>query len=148
MVARRQDSETFEKMVGCLMEANQGWASKAGVLILTVIRPFFGYNQKPNRVALHDLGAAAAQLSLQATALGLQTHQMAGVNLSRVRQTFDVPEGYEPQTAIAIGYPADTDPIDEDEKKLHQRESGPRERLTLAEQVFGGKWGVRADFVP
>ena len=80
IVARRQDHEAFGKMVGCLLEANQGWANQAGVLVLTATRTTFAYNQKPNRVALHDLGQAACQFSLQAVQLGLQVHQMAGVN--------------------------------------------------------------------
>lgn len=147
IVARRQDTGAFDRMIGCLMEANQGWASKAGVLVLTVTRSTFAYNGKPNRVALHDLGLAAAQLSLQATSLGLQVHQMAGVNLSRVRQEYSVPEGHEPQTAIAIGYADTSEPSDDLEKQLHQRETGPRTRVALGEQVFGAKWGTQADFI-
>ena len=148
IVARRQDAEAFEQVLGCLLEANQVWAKEAGVLVLTVSRGAFRRGGKPNRVALHDLGLAAAQLSLQATSLGLQTHQMAGVNLSLVRQRFGVPEGYDPQTAIAIGYPDHNQPQSEVAKQLHDRDSGPRQREPLAAQVFGEKWGVRADFVP
>ncbi|MGI9471151.1 MAG: nitroreductase family protein, partial [Rubripirellula sp.] len=98
IVARRQDGEAFEKAIGCLMEPNQAWASRAGVLLLTVTRSVFAYNQKPNRVAFHDLGQAAAHLALQAGELGLHVHQMAGVNLSQVRQAYAIPEGHEPQT--------------------------------------------------
>lgn len=144
IVARRQDGEAFERMLNCLLEANQAWAAKAGVLILTVTRSTFAYNGKPNRVALHDLGQAAAQLSLQATELGLQVHQMAGVNLSVVRQQYGIPEGFEPQTAIAIGYPDESDPTDDLGSQLKGRESGKRERTPLSEQVFGDKWGDSA----
>jgi nitroreductase len=147
IVARRQDSEQFQKMVGCLMEANQGWAAAAGVLLLTVMRTKFAYNGKPNRVALHDLGQAACQLSLQATALGLQVHQMAGVNLSRIRQQYDIPEDHEPQTAIAIGYPSADPPTTEDEQAWQRRQSGPRERRSFADQVFSGKWGQKPTFL-
>lgn len=146
ILARRQDKEAFERMIGCLMEANQGWARNAGALLLTATRSSFAYNNKPNRVAQHDLGQAAAQLSLQATALGLQVHQMAGVNLSLVRQEYGIPEGHEPQTAIAIGYPDTTEPADESARQLHQRETAPRTRKPIAEQVFGDKWGSQADF--
>lgn len=148
IIARRQHSDRFDRMVGCLLEANQGWARDAGALLLTVIRPVFAYNQKPNRVALHDLGQAAAQLSLQATALGLQTHQMAGINLSLVRQQYAIPEGFEPQTAIAIGYPETGEPVDDAAKELQKRESAPRTRKPLQEHVFSEKWGAQADFAP
>lgn len=147
IVAHREDEAEFEKVLGCLVEANQGWARHAGVLMLSVIRTTFQANQKPNRVALHDLGQAACQLSLQATELELQVHQMAGVNLSAIRQKFDIPSGHEPQTAIAIGYPATGEPQGDQEQELEDRQSGPRERRTLAQQVFTGKFGNTADFL-
>ena len=75
IVARREDSAAFQTALGCLLEANQAWAHNAGVLMLTVIRTTFRRGGKPNRVALHDLGAAATSLALQATGEGLQVHQ-------------------------------------------------------------------------
>ena len=147
IVARRQDPAAFEKMVSCLLEANQGWAQHAGALILTAIRPTFAYNGKPNRVALHDLGQAACQLSLQATQVGLQVHQTAGVNLSRVRQEYSLPSDIEPQTAIAIGYPNTGEPIDDTQKQMRERELGARKRRPLSEQVFENGWGQAASFL-
>ncbi len=148
IIARRQDTASFNSMLGCLMEANQAWAKNAGVLLITVSRATFRANQKPNRVAQHDVGQASAHMALQATSLGLQIHQMAGVNLSLVRQTYSIPDGHEPQTAIAIGY-ADLSPPSSDEaKELHKRESGPRTRLSLSEQTFAEKWGQPASFLP
>jgi nitroreductase len=148
IVARRQDGQAFAQMLGCLLEANQSWAKEAGVLLLTVSRNTFRRGGKPNRVALHDLGQAAAHLALQAASVGLQAHQMAGVNLSLVRQRYAIPDGFDPQTAIALGYPATAEPDGELAKELSQRDNGPRIRQPLADQVFGGKWGDRADFVP
>lgn len=144
ILARREDGEAFETALSCLVEANQQWAKHAGVLLLTVIRTTFRLNGKPNRVALHDLGAAAICMALQATAEGLQVHQMAGVNLSRARQVYRIPEGYEPETAIAIGYPGDS--ADEDDP-LAARDRQPRTRLPLREQVFEGVWGTPAEIV-
>jgi nitroreductase len=146
IIARRQDEEAFQRMISCLMEANREWASNAGALILTVTRAAFEYNGKPNRVAQHDLGQAAAYLAIQATALGLQVHQMAGVNLSLIRQEYGIPEGYDPQTGIAIGYADTSEPVDDQAKELSKRESGPRRRKALGEQVFTGKWGNPAEF--
>lgn len=145
ILARRGDREAFETALACLVEGNQLWAKNAGALLLTVARTTFRANNKPNRVALHDLGGAATAMALQATAEGLQVHQMAGVNLSRVRQAYDVPEGHEPQTAIAVGYP-DTSEADADDE-LAQRDQKRRTRLSLAEQVFGDAWGQPAELV-
>lgn len=146
IIARRQDSEAFARMIGCLMEANRVWANQAGALILTVTRSAFEYNGKPNRVAQHDLGQAAAHLALQATSLGLQVHQMAGVNLSAIRQEYRIPDGFDPQTAIAIGYPDTSQPVGDQAVELSKRESGPRRRKPLKDQVFCGKWGSPAEF--
>ncbi|TWU42480.1 nitroreductase family protein [Novipirellula artificiosorum] len=141
IVARRQDTEPFQTMLSCLLEANQAWASQSGVLLISVIRTTFRKNQKPNRVALHDLGQAAAHLALQATQIGLQVHQMAGLNLSRVRQIYEIPDSHQPQTAIAIGYPDRSAPVTEVDRELQQRETRARERMPLRDQVFSSKWG-------
>mgnify|MGYP001815251928 FL=1 len=147
IIARRQDHDDFQRMLGCLMEANRAWASQAGALIVTVIRNSFEYNGKPNRVALHDVGQAAAHLALQAASIGLQVHQMAGVNLSAIRQEYAVPEGYSPQTAIAIGYPDTSEPVTDPGRELQKREEGSRRRKPLRDQVFARSWGSPAEFV-
>ncbi len=36
IIARRQETEEFARMLSCLMEANQGWAANAGVLVKPV----------------------------------------------------------------------------------------------------------------
>ncbi|MEM6776666.1 MAG: nitroreductase family protein [Planctomycetota bacterium] len=147
IVARRQDTTDFETMIGCLLEANRGWASRAGALICSVSRQQFAYNQKPNRVALHDLGGAATQMALQATQLGLQTHQMAGINVAQIRGQYRIPDGFEPQTAIAIGYPDLCEPTSPDEIELDDRQNGPRSRHPLAEQVFTGQFRQSATWL-
>ena len=146
IIAKRQDEAAFERLIGCLMEANREWAANAGAMILTVSRSHFEKNGKPNRVALHDLGQAAAHLALQAATLQLQVHQMAGVNLSLIRQEYGIPEGFEPQTAIAIGYPDTSQPVTQHAQELSQRETGSRHRKSLDQQVFSGKWGIPAEF--
>lgn len=140
LVAFREQEAEFAKMLDCLVEANQQWAQNVGVLILTVTRSRFQKNEKPNRVALHDLGAAAAHFALQAAELGLQAHQMAGVQLDKVRTTYAIPDGYDPQTAIALGYP---DPVPGD-SELAKRDAGPRQRKPIEQQVFSGTWEQRA----
>jgi nitroreductase len=142
IVAKRQDTEAFETALNCLVEANQAWAKNAGVLMLTVIRTTFRKNGKPNRVALHDLGAASAHMALQAAIEGLQIHQMAGVNLSQVRSAYAIPDGFEPQTAIAMAYP-DNSPADDDDE-MAKRDAAPRTRLEFKDFVFAGRWGQEA----
>jgi nitroreductase len=147
IVATRDDQTNFARALGCLMEANQAWAADAGAVVLTAYRSKFTRNENPNRVALHDLGQAAAHLALQAVELGLQVHQMAGVNLSQVRTEFRVPETFEPATAIAIGYPATAPPQSERQAEWENREHAARRRMPLEASVFGGTWGSRAEWL-
>lgn len=142
-VAERNDTTEFPRMLACLMEANQGWAKEAGALLLTVAAKTFSRNDKPNRVAVHDIGLAVGNLTVQATSLGLAVHQMAGVDLDKARETYAIPETHDPVTAIAIGYAGDPSQADE---QLAQRDQGTRSRKVLSEFVFSGTWQNRAEF--
>ncbi|MDM4018400.1 nitroreductase family protein [Roseiconus lacunae] len=146
IVATRDDESGFKTMLGCLLEANQAWAANAGALVLTAYRSKFAKNEKPNRVALHDLGQAAAHLALQAATLGLQVHQMAGVNLSQVRTEYQIPDSFEPATAIAIGYPETSEASGEQAQQMQDREKAGRQRKSLSEQLFQGKWENTVDW--
>lgn len=145
IAALRTDAAAFEKVLSCLVEANRQWAQHAGLLALGVIRTTFSRNDKPNRVALHDLGLAAANLTFEATARGLYVHQMAGIDPDAARRLFHVPEGHEVATAIAVGYRT---PDSRLSGELRERETSPRARKALREFVFGDDWNEPAAFVP
>ncbi len=102
IVAGREQADAFERLVDCLIETNEPWASHAGALILTIAFQPFSRNNKPTRMASHDLGLAVATFTVHATDLGLAVHQMAGVNLTRVRQTYQIPDTHDPITMIAL----------------------------------------------
>jgi len=137
IVARREDSASFERLAACLMPMNQTWAAKAPVLMLSVARLAFGHDDRPNRHALHDVGLAVGQLLAQATALGLAVHQMGGFDPQQARHAFQIPEGFEPVAAIAVGYPGEPEQL---EDALRERELGPRVRRSQREFVFGAMW--------
>lgn len=145
IIATRDDETEFDRLINCLMEANQEWARNTGVLILTVIQKRFTRNDKPNRVAEHDLGLAIANLTTQAVALGVAVHQMAGVNLSKARQTYAIPDTHEPMTVVALGYAAD--PSQFEDESLARRDLAPRSRKPLSDFVFTGGWGQTAQVV-
>jgi nitroreductase len=144
LVATRSDAKAFDRMLGCLVESNQVWARRAPVLMISVTRLAFAKNGRPNRHAFHDVGAAAACLTIQAMALGLWVHQMAGIERDRVRELYQIPEGHEAVAGIAVGHAGD--PVDLPEP-LRQRELAPRERKALEEMVFTGSWGKAASFL-
>jgi nitroreductase len=139
IVAKKEDAAEFERLLSCLVEGNQTWAKEASALALGISRLNFARNNKPNRAAIHDLGLAAGNLVLEATARGLAVHQMIGILPDKARELYSVPEGYEPMTAIAIGYAGA--PIDLPEE-LRQRDAARRPRKPLKEFVFGGTWGM------
>jgi nitroreductase len=100
----RNNPETYEKLLSCLSENNKRWASQAPVLILTMSKTYFDKDLSKNKHAIHDLGLAMGNFSYQATKLGISLHQMAGFNGQRARELFNLPEGHEPVTMVAIGY--------------------------------------------
>jgi nitroreductase len=137
-VASQQDPKSYQDMLSVLVDFNRGWAMKAPVLILALAHTVFEKDGKPNRHAFYDLGQAAAHLTLQATALGLSTHQMAGFSAEAARERFAVPTGWEPASVIAVGYAGDPDSLNE---TLRQREVAQRQRKSLDKFVFSGAWG-------
>ena len=138
-----RNSETYNKILSSLGEFNQLWARTASVLILGAARTTFTHNGAPNRVALYDLGAAAATLCYQAAALGLFTHQMAGFDTDLARRLFNVPEEYIFGAAIALGHQGE--PAALPNQQMLAQETSPRRRKPLNEFVLSA-WGEPARF--
>lgn len=137
IVATREDEEAFDTLLSCLSEGNQEWARYASVLALGTFKTNFTHSGKFNRVALHDLGGAAANLTFEATKRGLVVHQMAGIIPDRAREVYSVPDGFEIATAIAIGYEGT---LADAPELLRDRDSKPRTRKPLDEFVSAGTW--------
>ncbi len=138
IVATQENPEEFQRLLSCLAEGNQIWAQNAPVLMLSVAKLYFEKNHTENRHAFHDVGAAACSLAIEATSLGLFIHQMAGFDVSKARKLYNIPEGYEPVAAIAIGYQGDHEALPEQYRK---RDFAPRQRKSLDTFVFAGTWG-------
>jgi nitroreductase len=131
VLATREEPEQFQRVLGLLRENNQQWAKTAWALGFSAGKKTFTLNGTQNRFALHDTGAATANLALEGTALGLRTHFMGGFDAHRARTEFHVPDDFEIGAAFSIGY------IDETATT-----PGPRTRKGLDEIVFSGDWGV------
>jgi nitroreductase len=141
IVARREEKEAFARLLSCLNEGNQAWARHVPVLALGVVTTLFRRNQKPNRAAQHDLGLAAGNLLLEATARGLCVHQMIGILPDRARELYAIPEGSEALTGLAIGWPGDPASLPEG---LRERDLAVRDRKPLREFVFADRFGMAA----
>jgi len=123
--ALRQDEDEFKNIYDCLVEGNQGWTAKVSALVITVVRKNFTKNENTNNVAKHDLGLAVGNLSVQAAHMGIHLHQMAGIIPQNAIEKLNIPEGFEPVTAIALGY--------------YEGDSGVKERKAINEIAFKGK---------
>jgi nitroreductase len=132
-------SDTYKKIFDSLIPFNQSWATSAPVLILGVATTKFSHNDSPNRVALYDLGAAASYLTLQAAALGLATHQMAGFDPEAARKAFGIPDDYNFGAVIALGYQGE--PAALTNEQMHAQEIAPRQRKPLQEMMLKS-WGA------
>jgi nitroreductase len=144
IVASKETSTDYDRLFACLVEGNRKWAFRAPVLILSVASLLFEDDGKPNRHALHDTGMAAENFVLQATALGLQAHQMAGFDTQKARRTCLIPTGFDPVAMIALGYPGDPAVLPD---YLREREIKPRERQPIVDFVFSIKWGQTSPLV-
>jgi nitroreductase len=139
VVASKADAADFEQLLSCLVEGNRVWARATPVLALGCTSLRFARNGKPNAAAVHDLGLASANLTVEATARGLCVHQMIGILPDRAREVYRIPDDVQPLTGLAIGYAADPDTLPEN---LRERDLAPRGRKPLGEFVFGREWGA------
>lgn len=116
LCAKRENSREFEKMISCLAEGNQEWASNAGAVVFAIVYRTMSRNGKHNRSAEHDMGFASALFNLQAVTCGLQVHHMEGINRSKIQTLYSLDESSEAITGFAIGYVSK-----EEERKRDQR---------------------------
>lgn len=124
--ALKDDNENFNRLHNCLVEGNQGWTKDVAALAITVVSKNYAKNGNTNTVAKHDLGLAVGNLTVQASSMGIYLHQMAGIDHQKSVELLNIPEGYEPVTAIAFGY--------------YEGESGVKPRKAVNEIAFKGEW--------
>jgi nitroreductase len=134
---RSADPDAHEVALNCLDEGNRIWAHRAPLLVSALADTKFRRG-KDNRWGAYDTGAASLSLCLQATAMGLVTHQMGGFDAHAISTRFGAPDRYQPIAMIAVGYPGAVDLLDE---KQAARQAQPRVREPLSEWLFIGRWG-------
>ncbi len=125
---RVRTPEAYQKLLKSLVPSNQKWAQNAPVLVAVTTKTDFTRNGSPNSVAQYDAGAASMAMVLEATALGLMAHQMAGFEAEMIQSEFSVPEGFIPVAVIAIGYES-TD-----------AELSSTDRNPIEQNFFLGEW--------
>jgi nitroreductase len=134
---RNHDEAAFQKAFATLVPFNQGWNANVPVLICVLAQTLTPKGDV-NRTAPYDTGAAGMSLVLQAHALGLVAHQMAGFDINAFREAFSPPDDVEVIAMIALGHHGDPALLDE---VLLERENAPRSRSAIGEIAFDGAWG-------
>jgi len=135
---KHTNPDAWQKAFDCLAEGNQPWCQHAPVLSLICADTLFSGNEKVNGWCEYDTGAAALSLCLQANALGLMTHQMAGFSPDQARKEFDIPERIKPLAMMTVGYPLSEDQLPDE---FRERELKPRARNALGAHFFLNGWG-------
>jgi len=133
---KASDAAARDKLLACLAPKNQQWATHAPVLLLACAAGQFRRGGE-NRWAQYDTGAASISLCLQAEALGLATHQMGDFDVDAARAAFAIPDDVIPMAAIALGYQAPANNLDEGFRAIELAE---RKRQTLGACFFAGTW--------
>ena len=132
---RNRSADVWQRVLSVLVEGNQPWAKNAPVLALGLVEHKFEHNNKENKAAIHDLGAASASLTFEATSRGLSVHQMIGIEPSKAREVFNIAGSLEPFTGLAIGYAGEPSVVDEE---YARRDARKRQRESLHDIIIHG----------
>ncbi len=132
------DEKAWAEAFACLMPSNQAWVKDAPVLLLGCANKLLSHNAEQNRFAQYDTGAAIENLCLQATHMGLMTHQMGGFSSDAARAKFNIPAEVTPMAMLAVGYAGDASQLSD---ALKARDLAPRARKALGELFFDAGWG-------
>jgi len=134
-------SATHEVLVKHLSRGNSGWVPRASAVFITAAQVApdpDGNGPKWATYSYYDLGQAAAHLTVQAAAMGFDSHQFAGFDHDAVAAELGVPAWWQVMTGIAVGVhgdPAEVDPRDA------EREERERVRKPLDQVAYAGRWG-------
>lgn len=127
--------QDIKLLATALVEINQQWAPKAGLLMFLVINRNFTQTDKSNNWASFDAGASWMALALQARKLGLYTHCMAGFNKQKAAEILNVNlETHDIAVAIAAGHIGPKENLPEKLATMEQ----PNDRKELKEMLW--KW--------
>lgn len=129
----QEDKDIFKDFIGFMVDGNKIWAKNAYAIAISFARTRFSQSGKPNRWAFHDTGMAVAHLLLQAQALDVHVHQMAGYSIEKVKEYFKLGDDIEPIAMMAIGYLGDGSLIS---PELLKRDEKRRPRRGVNEYVF------------
>jgi len=134
---KKEDATAWTSALNCLSIGNQDWAMDASILIIVCSKKNFNHNNKPNRFAHYDTGAAAENICLQATSIGLNAHQMGGFDQDKIRYLSNIPEEFDILACMAVGKQLNESKLSKVQK---EKETQVRSRKLLKDIYFINKW--------
>ena len=109
----------------------------ASILIVVCANQNFNHNNEPNRWAHYDSGAAAENICLQATSIGLSAHQMGGFDQIKIRNLSNIPLEFDILACMVVGKSLDEVKLSKVQK---DKESQARSRKLLKDIYFINEW--------
>jgi nitroreductase len=140
-VVAERGSASHEVLVRHLSRGNSGWVPRASLVLVA------GAQHAPDeqgeggykpRYADYDTGQAAAHVTLQARAMGLEAHQFAGFDKEAVAAELGVPAHVRLLAGIAVGVRGDPADVP---KRDAERDVRVRRRVPLDARAHGDRWG-------
>ncbi len=130
IIARSEEDRL--KFYSFISEFNLVWCKSAPVLIMIVSQAVT--ERGVSRSHAFDTGSSWGLMALEATRKGLSTHAMTGFDFDKAREVLQIPEGYELQALVALGYRGEKEQLPE---ALQEREQ-PSPRRAIEESLFEG----------
>ena len=137
VVFQKHDITSWVGVLNCLSVGNQNWAMDASILIVVCSNTNFNHNNEPNRWAHYDTGAAAENICLQATSIGLFAHQMGGFDQDKVRSLSNIPTKFDILACMVVGKSLDESKLSKVQK---DKEGQVRSRKALKDIYFINEW--------
>lgn len=142
-VFARRGSADFDAVVEALAPGNRTWAGRASALVVAVVETERDGKALP--WGLYDLGQSVAHLTVQASALGLATRQMAGFAADRIVSSFELPATLGPRAVIAVGRWSHADDVPEAVREFDELAPSRRSRKPLDEVLLRPVAGAALD---
>jgi nitroreductase len=133
----KEDATAWASALNCLSVGNQNWAMDASILIVVCANKIFNHNNEPNRWSHYDTGAAAENICLQATSIGLSAHQMGGFDQDKVRSLSNIPTKFDILACMVVGKNLDESKLSKVQK---DKEGQVRSRKQLEDIYFINEW--------
>ncbi len=127
----KRNEYTFKKIAEVLVPFNQLWAPKSSMLMIVCGNEKLA-DGNYNSTYAYDCGAAVANLTFEATSMGLYVHQMGGFDAEKTKSIFNLPENIIPLVIVAIG---NIDSAEKLHENLASMEVGHKDRKPISEFI-------------